>query len=439
MSSSSDLSLSDYCSFDYVYRQVLCPFFEELDDKRDFSQSYALDDCLKAAFSIFSLKAPSMYQFRKMAQVEEHNLSTVFRLGPIPSDNGLRKVLDSVDANQLRQGFARLGEHLLSCQQLKRAYQTWQDYHVVSVDGVEHFCSKKVSCPHCLTRKHRDGTQSNYHCMLSAALLHPQQAAVFPLDHEPIIRADGQVKNDCERNAAHRLLDHFQTTHNQLKTIFVMDALYACGPVIRRLEQVDHWRYVIGIKEAGNAHLFAQFDHSNDAGKANWVDVEDDKGQRWEVAYLNNLELNATASDVNVNMLHAKGKDARGRQLVFSFATNIRLTKKNVGQLLAVGRSRWKIENETFNTLKNQGYNFKHNYGHGQKNLSTVMAYLMMMAFWVDQLQQAANQTFTALLGELKTRVKLWDSLRAVFKLIEVSSMKQLHEKIADMYCVRLI
>jgi hypothetical protein len=42
------------------------------------------------------------------------------------------------------------------------------------------------------------------------------------------------------------------------------------------------------------------------------------------------------------------------------------------------GRARWKIENETFNTLKNQGYHFEHNYRHGTQNLSVVFAILMM-------------------------------------------------------------
>ena len=32
------------------------------------------------------------------------------------------------------------------------------------------------------------------------------------------------------------------------------------------------------------------------------------------------------------------------------------------------------VENETFNTLKNQGYQLEHNFGHGTKNLSTVFA-----------------------------------------------------------------
>ena len=51
-------------------------------------------------------------------------------------------------------------------------------------------------------------------------------------------------------------------------------------------------------------------------------------------------------------------------------------------QLMRAGRARWKIENETFNTLKNQGYCFEHNFGHGEKNLSTVFA--LMLAFLLN-------------------------------------------------------
>ena len=60
----------------------------------------------------------------------------------------------------------------------------------------------------------------------------------------------------------------------------------------------------------------------------------------------------------------------------------------------AGGRARWKIENETFNTLKNQGYHLEHNYGHGEQNLSVVLALLMMLAFLVDQVQQLCCPLF---------------------------------------------
>ena len=105
---------------------------------------------------------------------------------------------------------------------------------------------------------------------------------------------------------------------------------------------------------------------------------------------------------------------------------------------MRMGRSRWKIENETFNTLKNQNYNFEHNFGHGKENLCTVFAYLMMLAFYVDQIQQSSCQYFKKILQELKTRVKLWESLRAVFKILPCKNMIQIFFCIADMYQIRL-
>jgi hypothetical protein len=58
------------------------------------------------------------------------------------------------------------------------------------------------------------------------------------------------------------------------------------------------------------------------------------------------------------------------------------------------GRGRWKIENETFNTLKNQGYHFEHNYGHGEQHLATALAMLLMLAFLMDQIQQLCCRSF---------------------------------------------
>jgi hypothetical protein len=69
-----------------------------------------------------------------------------------------------------------------------------------------------------------------------------------------------------------------------------------------------------------------------------------------------------------------------------------------VYELERAGWTRWKIENETFNTLKNQGYNLEHNYGHGNKNLCSVFGILMMLAFLVDQIQQACCKLFQAAL-----------------------------------------
>ncbi|MFK8164702.1 MAG: transposase [Lewinella sp.] len=439
MADSTPSSLSEACSFDQVYGSVVRPFFDQLDDQRAFNQSYALSNCLRAGFSLYSLKAPSMLQFRTMTQAEEYNLGSVYGVGPIPSDTQFREVLDGVNPDQLRGSFRRLFDHFSAQSTLRKAYFAWKDYTCLSIDGVEHFCSKKVSCKHCLTRKHRDGSTSHYHSMLSAAIVHPDQAEVFPLDHEPIVKEDGAVKNDCERSAIQRQLNHLEKYYPDFKTILTLDALYSCAPVIRRIEKVAHWRYMIGVKPKGNAYLFEQFDEAHHRGDVKCVDYRDEKGIEWHLGFINGLPLNASAKDVKVNLLYARAPDAKGKELVFSFVTNIAITADNLLQLLSIGRARWKIENETFNTLKNQGYHFKHNYGHGEEHLSTVMAYLMMLAFWVDQLQQAGSDEFINLVRGLKTRVKLWDSLRAVMKIVPMESMREAFIKIADMYCVRLI
>ena len=102
------------------------------------------------------------------------------------------------------------------------------------------------------------------------------------------------------------------------------------------------------------------------------------------------------------------------------------------------GRARWKIENETFNTLKNQGYNFEHNYGHGVKNLATVLALLMMLAFLVDQIQQGCNKLFQAVWKGLGSKSKLWESVRSVFQILECETMEGLYQQITVLYRIRL-
>ena len=95
---------------------------------------------------------------------------------------------------------------------------------------------------------------------------------------------------------------------------------------------------------------------------------------------------------------------------------------------LRPGRARWHIENETFNTLKNQGYHYEHNYGHGQQNLSVVFAMLMMLAFLVDQTQQLCCGLFRAVWQKLGSKRALWEILRSHFYHFTFRSMRQLYE-----------
>ena len=61
---------------------------------------------------------------------------------------------------------------------------------------------------------------------------------------------------------------------------------------------------------------------------------------------------------------------------------------------MRAGRARWKVENETFNTLRNQGYHFEYNFGHGKHFLASVFSKLMMLAFLIDQIQGMCCELF---------------------------------------------
>src|SRR5262249_52595971 len=112
----------------------------------------------------------------------------------------------------------------------------------------------------------------------------------------------------------------------------------------------------------------------------------------------------------------------------FSWVTDLRVSTRNVFHLMRGGRARWKIENETFNTLKNQGDNFEHNYGHGTQNLSVVFAMVMMLAFVVDQTQQLCCALFQAVWSKLGSKRLLWERMRALFYDYALESMRQLLE-----------
>jgi len=110
-----------------------------------------------------------------------------------------------------------------------------------------------------------------------------------------------------------------------------------------------------------------------------------------------------------------------------TWVTDFTLTKENAYIIMRGGRARWKIENEPFNTLKNQGYNLGHNYGLGEKHLATVFTMLMMLAFLVDQTQQLCCALFQSVWKKLGNKISLWESIRSYFKCSLIESMEMLY------------
>ncbi len=256
--------------------------------------------------------------------------------------------------------------------------------------------------------------------------MHPDLKEVIPLMPEPIIKQDGETKNDCERNAAKRFLHKLRQDHPHLGLIVIEDALSSNAPHIRELQ--DHnLHYILGVKQGDHGFLFEQVDQAEREGRVSeWEYVEEATGIRHRFRFLNGVMLNESNQDLLVNFLEYWEIHPDGRQQHFSWVSDFPLREQNVYQIMRGGRGRWKIENETFNTLKNQGCQFEHNFGHGQRNLSVVFATLMMSAFLVDQTQQLCCPLFREVWKKLGGKKMLWERMRSFFREYIVHSMREI-------------
>ena len=141
------------------------------------------------------------------------------------------------------------------------------------------------------------------------------------------------------------------------------------------------------------------------------------------------MPLNKSNPDLLVNFVAQIEKGPK-KNREFSWITDLKVTPENVWEIMRAGRSRWKIENETFNTLKNQGYHFEHNFGLGKKHLSEIYINLMMLAFLVDQTQQIACPLFQAVLKKMKFKKYLWEKMRVFFRSYIVYSITDIFNAI---------
>ena len=170
-------------------------------------------------------------------------------------------------------------------------------------------------------------------------------------------------------------------------------------------------RYIIGAKPGDHKFLFELIK------KSEWTEYshKTNDGTTHHYRYINQVQLNNSHSDFKTNFMEYWETDKNGEEQHFSWITDIMITNDNVYHIMRGGRVNWRIENNTFNTLKNQDYHFSHNFGHGYKNLSTVFGMLMMLAFFVDQVQELCCHLFKKARAKFKSRTSLWENMRALF------------------------
>ena len=404
------LSFREQLSLPGMLKKAGVIFHKITDPLKTNRHKISLRDCMMSGLAIFLLKYPSLLSFneaQKQNNIAE-NLQNLYGLTEVPSDTYLRERLDAIDPNTIRPVF----KSIFSTMQRGKALEDYNylDGYLLSIDGTGLFSSHEVHCDQCNIKNHKDGTKTYYHQMLSAVLVHPNKKTVIPLAPEPILKTDGKKKNDCERNASKRLLSDTRREHPHMKFIVIEDGLASNAPHIALLKELN-MRFILGAKPTDHTFLFDW------VSKSKYTEYEetDKNGTKHRYRFINQVPLNDSNFNLNVNFLEYWEEKSNGEKQHFSWVTDILITKLNCNKIMTGGRARWKIENETFNTLKNQGYHFEHNFGHGNQYLCTVFANLMMLAFLIDQVQGQCCKFFQAALVFQGNKRTLWERMRGLF------------------------
>jgi hypothetical protein len=416
---------------DALYALLRSTFNKVPDTRQDVVIS--MGDALMSAFAMFALKDPSLLAFDQRRRDLSDNFRTVFGIQHVPCDTQMRTILDPVDPAVLRPCFRDIFRRLQRGKVLE-SFTFLDGRYLISLDGTKYFSttSDDIHCDECLTQKDSGGNLTHRHKFLGAVLVHPDHKEVIPLAPESIVNGDGKQKNDCERNATRRWLRAFRHEHPSLPVIVVEDDLAANAPHLRDLKSAGA-KYIISVKPGDHKFLFKAVAAGESAGRGSTLTTFDaETGVLRRYRYQHGLPLNESSSDTLVNVLEyweLKRKAKKGKKKIlqsFGWITDLPLTEETVYDVMRGGRCRWKIENETFNTLKNQGYKLEHNYGHGEKHLSRLLATMMMLAFLVDQCQQIGCPVFRAACRRCGCKRELWEMLRSTFGLFRVQSMVEL-------------
>lgn len=340
-------------------------------------------------------------------------------LAEMPHSDTLNYYLEKLSPNCLADVRKQMIKSLIRRKSFNRARLLGKYWRVI-IDGTGLFYFKEKHCENCLVTtltKEEDGKEIKvkryYHKVLEAKLvLSPN--IIISMDTEFIENESEDVKkNDCEINAAKRLLERLQKDYPRLRICLQGDTLYAAEPIMK-IGKEHHWKYIFTQKESRQKILSESYKWIQDGGGAKIVDKIGKEGGKGE--YINHVEEVAGKKETANMYWYWYEKEEGGKMGVYEFQwiTNIELTDRNLEEMIETGRNRWKIENEGFNNQKNGIYDIEHlnsRNSNAMKNhyLLTQVADILMQIYlaWSPlrkEIKQSIKNTSSRLLESFRRR-----------------------------------
>lgn len=382
---------------------------------------FAMADIALSAFAVFFTQCPSFLSFQRNMQMAQgrNNARSLFQVGRIPTDNHIRQTLDPVEPSHLFSLFDELHQ-AFDQEGLLEAMRAVHHTRLIALDATWYFSSqsKHIHCPHCSRLRHAEGKITHFHSAITPVLVSPGHSQVVSLRPEFIVPRDGQVKQDCEINAAKRWLAAHAERYATGNDTVLGDDLYAQQPFCRQV-LLYGFHFLFTCKPASHGHLSSWIQGLEEGRGLEQLKLRvKGRSNRWEhhhYRWANGVPLTDSDDALKVNWCELTLTDAAGAVLYRnSFITDWKITGGNVAGLVAAGRARWKIENENNNVLKNRGYHLEHNFGHGKQHLASLLMTLNLLAFALHTLLELTDESYRLIRRAVGARRKFFQHLEAL-------------------------
>jgi hypothetical protein len=382
--------------------------------------SYSMEDFATSAFSVFFTQSPSFLAYQKTMQQNKgrSNAQTLFEMEQIPCENQTRQTLDDVAPEEIFPLYDQALEPLQEQGVLDpcRAV-TVHGTIAIALDGTWYFSSEKIHCANCSCIEHSNGKKTYYHSAITPVIVAPGKPHAMALRPEFIVPQDGHDKQDCETAAGKRWIDKNSARYAPLNATLLGDDIYAHQPMCRRA-LLNGFHFIFVCKPDSHIGLYRWVDQLQPESGLHVFTQRIKNGAHFEsytYRFANGVPLTEEEGALKVNWCELTVTNPKG-EIVYrnAFIADFAITKDNVASIVATARARWKIENENNNVLKNRGYHLEHNFGHGKKHLSSLLAAMNILAFLYHTFLHFCDDKYRLIRAALPTRQTFFDDLRAL-------------------------
>jgi hypothetical protein len=346
--------------------EFLSEELKELPDERTGeNKKYQVKEAVMAGFSVFFTQCGSFLQHQRLMKENKgkDNAQSLFGIRSIPCDNQIRNLLDPIQAETVFGTFKTVYSWLEK-KGIIEEFKYGENQILISLDGTEYHASKNINCPNCNCREHKNGEKTYYHQVITPVIVSPNKKQVINLEPEFIRKQDGKTKQDCENEAVKRWLLRNPNEKKKREMTLLGDDLYSRQSICE-LALKQGYNFIFVAKESSHKSMY------------DWI-------------------------------------------------TNHQLKEKVMETMIISGRSRWKVENEGNNILKNQGYKLEHNFGHGEKNLAEILLTLNLTAFLFHNVLELGNEIYQKIRSKLGTRKTFFNDIRALLRYVWFESWQDL-------------